>query len=311
MNFNINKYGTFFIFLSLSFTLWFVYKYQEVYTKKVKVLVNFTNVPSNVSYDNENKLMPINMRLTASGFKLLKATYFHPVVSLDYTKVVDNIDDEILFDLNKHESIITNQLSDEYRVVDMIDDVIQLPVTLLQQKRIPIKFEPEIIYKNNLVPVKLGFEENDSIVVSGNAKTLEGIDFIEFRPRQIIITDTIRKIRLDLASTVPNGINVESDDVVYTIITAQMTEGTIDLKVNVTDIPDAVAVKSIPSIVQVTYTVPLKYYDVIDSDDFVCNIPFEQLEEAENIIMTNVFSKSDLVQDFRTIPNQIKVLVIK
>jgi|GEM_PF-5232492 len=310
MDYRFNKYGTFFLFLLLSFTLWFVYRYQEDFSQTTTVHIDFTNVPDDISFHSDEPL-PVKVNLTSSGFRLLKARYFPPIVSMDYLKSVEYINGDVLMDLNKNLVKLKEGIGGDYVLNNVAQEIVEIPVTFLKSKKIKVSFNPDIIYKNNLVPVEVGFVSGDSVLISGDQKLLNTIGDLNFENKEVVVTDTLQQVLLDARELLPDGVIVSSSKMSYNIRTVQMTEGTIELKVMISGIPENVAVKRIPSTINVVYTVPLEDYDSINAADFNYTISFDQLKESVNIIPVEIQTDTERIHSIRTIPSQIKVLVIR
>lgn len=310
MTYNLRKYGTFLIFVLLAFTLWFVYRYQDVYAKNTIIFIEFTNVPDHILFDN-NGLVPVELVLQSSGFNLLKASYFPPTIPLDYSLSTTMVNDELVLDLKNNLQNLSDNLNGVYSIERLNQDYIALPVRILDRKKIKLHYDPEVVFENNLVLIEKNFVDGDSIMISGDVNLLKTIDSIRLDNQRIVINDSLQKMNINIQNKLPEGVTSSTSEVVYEVRSTQMTEGVMELKVIITDVPEDVAIKTIPSTVSVTYTVPLSSYNSIIANDFYFKIPFDQLTESENIIPVMVKSTNDEVHSVRTVPSQIKILVIR
>lgn len=312
MTYNLRKYGTFLIFVLLAFTLWFVYRYQENFSQSITVYVDFINKPDHIVFDNED-FVAIDLVLSSSGFNLLKASYFPPRIQLDYADATVTDNGVIFLDLKRNLGAIKASLSSSYAIASLNEDYAELPVSVLDRKRINLLYAPEIVFKNNLVLMKQSFINGDSITISGDAGLINSIESLslEAASQKIVITDSLQQLEVNIKNMLPQGVNSDEPVKIYEIRSTQMTEGTTELKVTITGVPDNVAVKAIPSTVKVTYTVPLKYYNSVRTTDFFFEVPYDQLTTSENIIPVIVDNTNDFIYGIRTVPSQIKILVIR
>lgn len=173
-----------------------------------------------------------------------------------------------------------------------------------------LKSKIKTVYEDNYLPVVSPYFIPDSVVITGNDLLIKDLDILEVSHTDVAIKDTLVIKHIDLVELYPD-IKVEPSNVDYVIKSAVMTEGAFMVPVDVINNKDNVAVKIIPSEVEVVFNCKLQEYEMIDVTDFKAVVDYNDLSEDYNLITTDVKILSDKVSSIRFSPQQIQILVMR
>ncbi|WOI24132.1 YbbR-like domain-containing protein [Nonlabens ulvanivorans] len=308
MSLEYRKWLTFSTFVLIAGLLWFFFKYKEVYTQHVAVDVLWVNVPSNVKL-KDGLSYQLDVELTGNGFNLLKASYVAPIVELDFQKYVYKNGD-YFFDPKSVMGSLKTQLANNYKIGYVSEELITIKVDEFISKKVGLRSKIKTVYEDNYLPVVSPYFIPDSVVITGNDLLIKDLDILEVSHTDIAIKDTLVIKHIDLVELYPD-IKVEPSNVDYVIKSAVMTEGAFMVPVDVINNKDNVAVKIIPSEVEVVFNCKLQEYEMIDVSDFKAVVDYNDLSEDYNLITTEVKILSDKVSSIRFSPQQIQILVMR
>lgn len=308
MSLEYKKLLSFTSFLLVAGLLWFVFKYKEVYTQRILVNLEWTNIPDDIKI-KEDKIYYIDAELTGVGFNLLKSKYFAPSVKLDFTKYV-MIDSLYIF--NPQSALVTlkEQLGSKFKVDYVVREPIQIELVKFISKTVPLRRRFAINYNSNLQPTEKPYFQPDSVLVTGNDLVLKDIQQLEVEINDLVVSDTLFMKDIDLSELFDN-VKISPSQVEYVVHSSVMTEGSFTIPINIINNNNNNTVKVIPSEVNIVFTCKLSDYEDIGVSDFVINLDYDILTKEYNLVTLNIDVLNDKVFSVRHTPQQAQVLLIQ
>ncbi len=259
------------IFVAISTIFWVLNKLDNEYTSSIDYPVRFTELPKNKILANE---LPKNLKLnvTAYGYDLLiykiSPTPFPIVLSLEkfgMTNTSANIKSFKLITRYAREEI-SNQLSNNITILDILPDTIVFQFANVVEKKIPVKHNLELSFATQcMLNGKITFTP-DSITVKGPNTILDTLQAIYVEPIPLINLN--KKIQKSLMLEEILNLTTDKKKVLATIPVAKFTEAEFEVSISAINEPDSLQLITFPRLVKVSGLVSLADYEKIKSDDF-------------------------------------------
>ncbi|GAK90804.1 hypothetical protein JCM19297_103 [Nonlabens ulvanivorans] len=308
MSLEYRKWLTFSTFVLIAGMLWFFFKYKEIYTQHVAIDILWVNVPSNLKL-KDGLSYQLDVELTGNGFNLLKAKYVAPQVELDFQKYVYK-NESYFFDPKLVMGTLKSQLTKGYKVGYVSQDLMTIELDEYIAKKVNLKPDIKVTYQDNYLPVTKPYFIPDSVTITGNNTFIKEINELVVNQSDVVIQDTLVIKSINFNELYPD-IKVEPSSVNYVIKSAVMTEGSFMISVEVINNKDNIAVKVIPSEIEVVFNCKLQDYEMINSADFKAIIDYNKLTEDYNLIAPTINILNDKVSSVRYSPQQVQILVMR
>ncbi len=303
------KWLTFLVFVIAAALLWFVFKYNQIYTQHIPLEVKWSNVPAHIKIQETDSDF-IDVELSGNGFKLLNATFFSPSVNFDFQESVIEENNSYFFKPSSATGIIKESLSKDFKVEFVSTTKVEIQVIEYVSKKVPLVSGFQSVYKENLQTISEPFFKPDSVLVTGNDLLINDLKELRIEIPTLEINDTTFVRIIELGPLFPD-FKTEPVEIDYVVNTAIMTEGSFQIPINVLNVPPGVSIKVIPSELTVVFNCQLKNYDHISIAEFMVELDYLNLEENYNTLTPNVIYKEELVNAVRFSPQQIQLLSIK
>ena len=283
----------FLFFLALSAAFWLFQSLEEPYEQEFSIPLRLKNIPENVVITTEPP-REIRIMLKDKGTTLLHYRYgraFSPITINFEDYATSNGQVRFLTaDVIKQAYA---QLSPATRVESIRPDTIEYYYNYGESKRVPIRIQGEIHadlrYYLSSVRIK-----PDSVTVYAVRPILDTITAAYTTPVYIKnVTDTM-SWKEDLARI--RGVKFDPKQINISLAVDQMIEKTVQVPIRGVNFPATKTLRTFPSKVNVAFHVGRSMYKLINSDNFVLVINYEDLIE-------NKSGKCQL--SFKTIPTGV------
>jgi len=306
---NKKRISGFLVFLFGASLLWFVSKYKDVYTDSIKLEVSWIQVPKDLKLKNEDYSIEVNAVVKQRGFSLLWNKLNTYPIELDFKKFTTLRNDSIFYQPMTNLESFQEEFPD-LRIVKIQNKEFHIPVIKYASKKVALKRNFDIEFKENFQEIEdVGFS-TDSIVLYGDADRLKKIDIIEIDGDKLVVNDTLTTVSYaipDLGETVDSNFKTVS----YAVRAAEMTEGRITLPVSLTDKPDGVYIKLIPTEVTVIYQSTLQDFDRITAENFNVIIPFKSIESTNSTVIPELKIMGEGIHQARIKEESVQILVVE
>jgi len=304
------EYFIFLFFLLLSFGFWFLQSLQQDYERKIELPLRYKNVPQEWALSESNP-KKITILLKDKGTTLLYYSWnsnFNPV-DINIPGLPRLSEYSLNISRNVLETAVSKQLISSTSIMSIEPREIDLFFDSLSSRIVPV-------VENISITTTPGFQISDSIKMSlsevriyGSRKVLDTLNVVRTK---LITLDGVSKTKeitahLDL----PKGVNADHETVKLIVPIDEFTEKKIQLQVSCNDIPAGYELRFFPSNVEVTCSVPLKYFKDLTTEKLNIVIPFNEFKEnqATGKIQVRLTEKPSWVISSVVVPDQLEFII--
>jgi YbbR domain-containing protein len=282
---------TFIICLFVSIAFWLMMSLSKEYSISISFPVNYTNFPADKIISNH---LPetIDIEIKATGFNLL----FYKLKQQRETVWLD-INDAKAFTTKNHYFLlsnsridkITSQFNNEIKVLKINPDTIFLNYNKKITKRVPVIADINIDFDSQYQLTDSIKIEPSSIDISGAADVLEKITYLKTAVVNLkkVATPLILKLGI-LKSPELKQIELSVTTVQATINVKKFTEASLELPIDVANLPKGYSIKTFPDKVIVKYNVAFDDYLSINSQQFKASVDYSKMESGSNKLKVNL-----------------------
>lgn len=307
------KVVTFLFCIVVSTFFWVMMSLSKEYTIDLNFPVNYINLPKDKVIAN-NLPETINIAVKARGFNLL----IYKVKRKKETVLIDVKDSKPVRTKN-HYYLLTNSRID--KVTSQFDDI---KVVRIYPDTIFLNFSKKI---SKTVPVKANlkldfdklYQQSDSvklspafIKISGAADLIDKIKFVETEPVSLKnISDTV-SVSLNILKTPElKLIDFSQPTVQATVSATKYTEATIELPVEVENLPSGYVLKLFPDKVSVKYDVAFQNYEKINALQFRAVVDYLKIEPGSNKLKVQLLKYPSEIRAAKMNPEKVEYIIRK
>ncbi len=314
---NNRNHWVFLAFVVLSFFIWFLNYLNKNLTSDIVVKYKFKNIPKAISNEGVNDG---EFKITASGqgYNLLQESLKSRSIPLNINLTPENSTEKSLlhYATNKGiayivtdelKPIIKKKLGEKINLIDINPDTIFFDMINIVEKKVPIdisnvKFNlitGEKITTTNIYP--------DSVLIIGQKASIDTIEKIYVEKSKIKHIKSKEKYNFDL--DIPHGITSTTNNINVTFDIEMYTETTKQIKINAINFPAEYELTLLPQEVNISYNVPLSYYDKVSENDFTATIDYKKA--VRNYIDIEVVSQNPNINIIRKSPETCSFILNK
>lgn len=268
-------------FLIISIILWMLIKLsKQGYVNSIRFPVKYENLPSGKILMNTPPEF-IRLQMQASGFTLLKyslVSYKDLRVDLENVLPLKNGMYYWLPNLDMRD--LEAQFSEDATILDISPDTVFFNFAREETRMIPIipkiKLEQgsglSLYHDPKLIP--------DSIEVRGPIKVLDEIHFVETESFTVP-AQSGDSIRTTISLKLPERENViyGNSEVLAKLQLTRITEETIEIPIQIINVPDSLNLELFPSSTKLTYRVALRDFHRVRPEDFAVTANYGALQK--------------------------------
>lgn len=301
-----NEALIFFFFVLLSLGFWMLQSLQQDYEIEFSIPVRYKNVPPDIAFTTTPP-EAIRVKVKDKGSVLLNYTMGRTFAPIDITMKKKLLNGELNVSRKEIESDIKKLLLATTTLQNFEPQSISLKYNPRKKKVVPVIFSGNI-------QTNAGFFA-DSILINpaevevyGSAGLLDTLKFV--RTKNIVIKNAQKAIAENISLEKINGAVIVPEFVVLTAKIEEYTEKTLDIPVTCTDLPQNLTLRTFPSTVKVTCSIPLSLFKDLEENNFAIDIPYSKLEHNTNgIIQLEISRKPDWVKQTTLSPEKIEFVL--
>lgn len=298
---------TFLFFLGFSAIIWLFVQFSKQYIEPVELPITYVNVPKDkILHDDIPKYL--DLRVRDYGINIARYKLLPPELKIDVSEA-EQQEGRLIFDLQQHKSAILSQINLEYEDATFLQSVINIP------------FQQRAVKTVNVVPnIELGFAvgysasevirlEPDTVRVSGPANILDTLEQVKTVPLKInnISKDIRDRVKLDKSNL--GNITFFTEEVEFSVKTDKFTEGSMEIPVEVINVPQNTNVVLFPKEVVVYYQVSLRDYEKVTPEGFRVVVDFENARDSDGYLLAQVEEKPRIVTNVRLSEKRIQFVI--
>ncbi len=306
------KLVTFLICFFLSFFFWFITTFSKDYPTTLVFPLSYVNSPKNKVVVNH---LPESMviDISASGFTILyyKFIYRSPSVKIDLKELKSYREQESFLVLNSKLDKLSRQFGKGLKILKVFPDTIVVNLSRRLSKSVPVKL-------NGILAFNKEYQMKDSIhllpsrvVVSGPEERISKIKFAETEPVNMddIDNPVKRDVKLTLASDT-SLVEVSNPMVQLYVPVLKVTEETMEIPVQVDNLPKGYSLKIFPDKVSLRFTVPVEEFKKMEISSFRVRVDFLKKTTGRKL-KVELVKKPGTVNSVKINPDKLEYIIRK
>lgn len=272
----------------------------------------YEKLPQNKVFQEE-PIHNINIRVKATGFKLLSSNFYSKDLVFNLNKIRFNADKQYYFLPKTQELIIQEQLYKGLQLDKILKDTVFLKLGSLASKKVPVKANLSINYEHGYdltSPVKL---TPDSVLISGPKLQ---IDKVKELKTALLKLDNVSKNKKNKVKIITpedfSDLKISKREAEIELFVDKFTEGEFLVSFDINNLPKNIKINTFPKKVKVVFKVGLSNFNEITANSFkvVCDYKVSKENDLPYLI-PKLELKSSLVSSARLDPNKIEFLTQK
>ena len=251
----------------------------ETYTRRIELVSAVENISNEEAF---LRLPPtsVTAQVKGEGLQLMQLYYNPPRIVIDASGEVVNFRDAVM-----------RQLPPGVNLEQVIPGEFALSKEARITKKVPVLPRTSISWPSTHDLIQPPRVFPDSVEVSGAKTILESLTGWPTLPyEEDDLKDTL-SVSIPLADSLSGLVQLERDDVEFTAIVEEFTEGSRELDIMVTEVPsNQSSVALDPPVVEVLFRVPLSHYQqAMKARDFFALIPYDKLrDDTTGFVVPNI-----------------------
>ncbi|MES2139653.1 MAG: CdaR family protein [Bacteroidota bacterium] len=304
---------TFLFCLLASAFFWVTMSLSKDYTIELSFPVSYVNRPSDKVISN-NLPETIDIDVRSSGFNLLiykfKRKKEPVLIDIKGSKPL-RIKNHYYLLTNSRIDKVTSQF-DDIKVVKIYPDTLFLNFSKKISKTVPVKANLKLDFD------KL-YQQTDSIKlnpnhikISGAADLIDKIKYVETEPVYLKnITDSLSlKLRI-LKTPDLKMMDLSQSSVQATVNVTKFTEATIELPIEVENLPSGYVLKLFPDKVSIKYSVAFQNYEKINALQFRVVVDYLKMEPGSNKLKVQLLKYPSEIRSVKMNPEKVEYIIRK
>lgn len=305
---------TFFICVIISVFFWLLLSLSKEYIITLSFPVNYINLPKDKVLANE---LPetIDIEIKSTGFKLLiyKLKQRRETVSIDIkdSKPSSDKNHNYLYTGSRIDKIIT-QFNSEIEVLKVSPDTLFFNFNKKIRKTVPVKSNLTITYDNHYQPTDSIQISPETIEISGAADVINQISFVETKEMNIVKVAKSGSQKLEIKITpILKQVEMSAQYVNAIISVTKYTEGTVELPIEVENLPAGYTLKTFPDKVIIKYNVAFNNYEKIKAAQFRAVVDYAKIVSNSNKLKINIVKHPEEVRAIKLNTEKVEYIIRK
>jgi len=298
---------TFGFFLIFSAIVWVLVQFSKTYTQLIEIPLVYINAPLDKSISEERPEY-VDLQLQDNGFSIYYYKFFNPQLNIDLSKAKET-ENELVYTLQNHLSEIEAQLKIDFENSRIIQEEIVVPFQFKKEKMLKIVPEIEVNYA-------IGYSADDPLQLTPDSVKVSGpekiIDSMQSVPTQSIRLDKVNK---DLQGSVGidtsglGDLSFYNNSVEYFQKVEKFTEGSVEIPVEVENVPQNLNLAYFPKTVVIYYQVNLKNFENVSTADFRVVCDYNSIKEGDDYMIAQIVEKPGFIHNIRLNERRIQFVI--
>ena len=305
---------TFLFCLLISVFIWLLLSLSKEYTISVTYPVQYINLPTDKLVANR---LPesVDFEIKASGFRLLlfKLKQQRESISIDIKDARSTrLKNNYFIQFNDRLDKITRQFYNGIKVLSVNPDTVFINYNKKITKTVPVKanltleFEEQYQQTN---PLKV---EPEFIDISGTAEDIALISFVTTVPLHLKKVNKNLSLKIELSKTAAfKKVTFSQNSIQAKVTVKKFTEASLELPVEVVNLPNGLNLKTFPDKVSVKYQVAFDDYGKIAAPDFKLAVDYSKIEQGSNKLKVIVLKTPISVRSVKLSNEKVEYIIRK
>ena len=305
---------TFLFCVLISAFFWLLMSLSKEYTIELNFPVTYINSPADKVIANH---LPetIDIEIKSRGFNLLiyKLKQKHETLLIDIKDAKSlPIKNHYYLLTNSRIDKITTQFSNDIKIIKIYPDTILLDFNKKISRTVPVKANIKIDYdKGNLQTDSIKLSPA-FVSISGAADLIDKITFVETEHTNLKNSSDSLSIKLNILQTPAlKLVDVSPLTVQATVHVTRYTEASIDLPIEVENLPSGYGIKIFPDKISVKYNVAFQNYEKINALQFHAVVNYSKIEQGSNKLKVQLVKYPSEIKSVKINPEKVEYIIRK
>ncbi len=308
--FRSKKANVFILFLLLALTFSILTKLSKDYTQTISFNIEAVNVPEDKVIVKDSSHV-IKITLTTYGFRLIKYYLTEPTIKVDFQNLDKNTTHYFWIERRELSNIVS-QFDPSIKIESINPETIAFRYDVNHVKKVPVILDSEISFSSGFDLTKDYTINPDSIKVIGPKIIVDSIS--EIVTKRLKIDDVNSNFNISVKLNLPEQIEdlkFSHKQVQVSAEIERFTEGSINIPVDIVNIPDGIKIKYYPKEVSVLYYTSLSNFNSISSSSFIVECDFNALNNQDTYLIPEIVQQPDYVKNVRLNEKRIEFIIIQ
>lgn len=311
------KLVTFIICVVIATGFWLLSALSKQYTGRVLIPVRYHHPPKDKVISNQ-LVDTIEVEVRTSGFRLLmyEFTIINEPVWIDMRKLSRTRKDGYYYiATNQRLDYFSDQLGPGTTITRVIPDTIYFNFNKKVSKKVPVRLHPQ-----SQITFRDAYQLEDSIdiepqmiTVSGAPSVIKKLQYVNTEKLVLkdVEDDVSRRLRIDPAIN-RNLVDLSQKTVTVSMQVARFTEGSLELPVEVINLPPDYSIRTFPDKVTVKYQVPLSEFENIKPQMFAVIADYGKIRKEQGTrLKVELVKYPPSIKHVRVIPERVEFIIRK
>lgn len=305
---------TFIICLFISVFFWLLMTLSKEYTMTVRFPANYINLPTDKVISN-NLPDDVEIEIRAKGFALLayKFRKKHETVDIDM-KDARTLNYKNIYYLLSNSRIdkIKPQFSNEIHILKINPDTIFINFNKKVSKQVPVNYNLSLLFNKQFNLTDSVTIQPAYITVSAESDVINKIDSVQTQHLTLRNLSNSTTVKLPLLKT-PELKHVEFSHsyVTATVNVTKYTEASLELPVEVENLPAGYSFKTFPDKVTVKFNVAFKNYEKISPLNFRAVVDYKKIDKESNKLKIQLVKIPGGIRNVKLVTEKVEYIISK
>lgn len=305
---------TFIICLLLSMFFWLLMTLSKEYVTTVRFPVNYNNLPLDKVVSN-NLPETVDIEIKAKGFSLLayKTRKTHDTVDIDMkdARALNNKNVYYLLS-NSRTDKIRAQFNNEIYVSKISPDTIFINFNKKVSKLVPVKYHLSLLFNKQYNLTDSVTIQPQFITVAAETEVINKIDSVETQHITLKNVSSSTTVKLPIIKTQEQKhVEFSSSYVKAIVNVTKYTEASLELPVEVENLPAGYTFKTFPDKVVVKFNVTFKNYEKINALDFRAVVDYKKIDKESNKLKIQLTKVPDGIRNIKLATERVEYIISK
>ena len=307
--FRKTNFNAFLFFLLLAIVIWVFAQFSKVYNEVIEIPVRYVNAPPDKFITEENP-RKLKLQMEATGFRISYLSLFPPTLLIDVSKA-DLRDEEMVYVIDENRDDIQSQLGINFEQSQFVNRELRIQFQQRKEKLVPVYSQIEVEFSVGYAAREELKIAPDSITVSGPDNILDTLNQLHTLPLKL------KAVKQDLQGTVAvdtsdlSKITLYQKEVGYSLEVGKFTEGSVEIPVDLINVPEGLNVVIFPKQILLFYQVNLDDYSSVLPADFRVVCDFKKLDPDQDFLIPEIVKKPENVTNLRLNEKKIQFIIKK
>lgn len=307
--FKKTDFNSFLFFLIFAIVIWIFVQFSKQYDEILQIPVEYTNVPPDKLLKQDNP-RNVQLRMQENGFKLAWFSLFPPTLTIDVSETNEE-GGNLIYVINENRPDIINQLDIDFDDSNFLKEVIVIGYEQKQEKKLPVISRIDIAYAAGYSAIEDLSISPDSVRVSGPDNILDTLTALYTFPVNFtkVKDDLSGAVYLD-STALPN-VTFYRNRVNYSIDVEKFTEGSVQVPIELINVPKGLNVVIFPKETVLFFQVNLKDFNKVTASDFRVVANFKNVKGNQDFLIPEVVQKPEFTSNIRLNEKRIQFIIKK